>query len=55
MEGGDDAEELRETYNLLQKLEQSMSAQEVKCFCEVDEGDVEGHLLLMAFLLKLVD
>ena len=42
------------TTDLLQQLEQTLPAHKVKCRGgEVDEGDVERHLLLTALLLEL--
>ena len=41
------------TTNLLQQLEQTLPAHKVICLGEVDEGDVERHLLLTALLLEM--
>ena len=41
------------TTDLLQWLEQTLPAHKVKCLSEVDEGDVERHMLLTALLLEL--
>ena len=41
------------TTDLLQQLEQTLPTHKVKCLGEVDEGDVERHLLVTTLLLKL--
>ena len=41
------------TTDLLQELEQTLPAHKAKCLGEVDEGDVERHLLLTALLMEL--
>ena len=41
------------TTDLLQQLEQTLPAHKVKYLGEVDEGNVERHLLLTALLLEL--
>ena len=38
--------------NLLQQLEQTLPIHKVKCLGEVDEDDVERHLLVTALLLE---
>ena len=53
MKGNDDAVQLRGPTDLLQQLEQTFPAHKVKCLSEVNEGDVERHLLLTALLLEL--
>ena len=40
------------TTDLLQQLEQTLPAHKVKCLGEVNEGDVERHLLLTHFSLS---
>ena len=53
MKGSDDAVQLGWTTDLLQQLEQTLPAHKVKSLGEIDEGDVERHLLLTALLLQL--
>ena len=55
MKGSNDAVQLGGggATDLLQQLEQTLPTHKVKCLGEVDEGDVERHLLLTALLLEL--
>ena len=42
-----------ETTDLIQQLEETLTTHKVKFLGEVDEGDVERHVLLTALLLQL--
>ena len=53
--GSNDAMQLGETTDFLQQLEQTLPAHKVKCFGEVDEGDVERHLLPTELLPELLN
>ena len=53
VEGFDHALKFWWAADLWKNLEETVSAGKVKCFCEVNESDVQGHLLFSAFLLKL--
>ena len=53
MKGCDDAVQLGGGGTTdLQQLEQTLPVHKVKCLGEVDEGDIERHLLLTALLLE---
>ena len=53
VEGLNQALQLGWTANLGQDLEEALSADKVERLREVDESDVQGHLLFSALLLKL--
>ena len=39
--------------DLWKNLEETVSADKMKCSCEVNESDAQGHLLFSALLLEL--
>ena len=55
MEGFDEAEQLGGATDLWEDLEETLAADQVKGFGEVDEGDIQWHVLFLALLLELAD
>ena len=55
MKGGDDCQELWRAANLLEDLEEPPSAQQVKTFGKVHEGEEQWLLLLLTLLLQLTE
>ena len=53
VDGFDHALQFWWTANLWKDLEETVSADKIKCLCEVSESDIQGHLLLSALLLEL--
>ena len=52
VEGFDQLGQFRRAANFGQELEEAVSADEVECLCQIDEGDVQWSLLFPAFLLQ---
>ena len=55
VEGLDQSLQLGWAANLWQDFEEAHSADEVEPLGQIDEGDVQGHLLFSALLLKLAE
>ena len=55
VEGHNQALQLEWAASLWQDFEEALSADEVECLGQIDEGDVQGHLLFSALLLKLAE
>ena len=55
MEGFDEAEQLGGSTDLWEDLEETLAADQVKGFGEVNEGDIQWHVLFFALLLELAD
>ena len=53
VEGFDHALQFWWAANLLEDLEQTVSADKIKRLCEVNESDLQGRLLFSALLLEL--
>ena len=53
VEGFDHALQLWWAPNLWKDLEETVSADKIKCLCEVNESDIQGYLLFSALLLDL--
>ena len=55
MEGPDQVLQLGWAANLFQDFEEALSDDEVERLGQIDDGDVQGHLLFSALLLKLAE
>ena len=55
VEGLDQALQRGWATNLWQDFEETLSADEVEGLSQIDEGDVQGHLLFTALLLELAE
>ena len=53
VEGFDHALQFWWAGNLWKDLEETVSANKIKRLCEVNESDIQGHLLCSALLLEL--
>ena len=53
MGGFDHALQFRWAANLWKDLEETVSADKIKRLCEVNQRDIQGHLLFSALLLEL--
>ena len=55
VEGPDQVLQLGWAANLFQDFEEALSDDEVERLGQIDDGDVQGHLLFSALLLKLAE
>ena len=55
MEGFNETEQLGGASDLREDLEETLTTDKVEGFGEIDEGNIQRHVLFLALLLKLTD